>query len=179
MRPIRSIGEWCSIKLFATTRSSLALGHWIEHSARQRPEPRREGVFSNPRRPSLWRGQRLYRSSSRHPITPRNRRERCEGRHSLPTPTITRINEVPGCESSMRSAPFRWCCRCDSSWTTQRCNGLPSVTRTIPAAALVCSIVARCQCVTACSHLYLFAVHQTSDRRPFEHPVLERCVVLE
>jgi hypothetical protein len=28
MRPIRSIGGWRSIKLFATTRSSLALGHW-------------------------------------------------------------------------------------------------------------------------------------------------------
>ena len=29
------------------------------------------------------------------------------------------------------------------------------------------------------SHLYLFAVHHTPDRRPFEHPVLECRVVLE
>jgi hypothetical protein len=30
-----------------------------------------------------------------------------------------------------------------------------------------------------CSHLYLFAVHHTPDRRPFEHAVLECRVVLE
>jgi hypothetical protein len=31
----------------------------------------------------------------------------------------------------------------------------------------------------ACSHLDLFAVHHASDRRPFDHPVLECRVVLE
>ena len=44
----------------------------------------------------------------------------------------------------------------------------------------------RCRCIgqpkdcpNACLHLYLFAVHHTPDRRPFEHPVLECRVVLE
>ena len=31
----------------------------------------------------------------------------------------------------------------------------------------------------ACSHPDLFAVHDASDSRPFDHPVLKCCVVLE
>src|SRR6476620_8515324 len=46
--------------------------------------------------------------------------------------------------------------------------------------ATCCFVAAPQDCrAPACSQLYLFAFHHTSDRRPFEHPVLECRVVLE
>jgi hypothetical protein len=65
------------------------------------------------------------------------------------------------------------------SFSAKRCAYCPRPSFSSQSAT--CCIVAAPQdCrAPACSHLYLFAFHHTSDRRPFEHPVLECCVVLE